>query len=28
VLGSNNALFGTTGFDGAAGYGTVFELIP
>lgn len=28
VLGLNNALFGTTGFDGAAGYGTVFELIP
>jgi uncharacterized repeat protein (TIGR03803 family) len=28
VLGSNNALFGATGFDGAAGYGTVFELIP
>jgi hypothetical protein len=28
VLVSNTTLYGTTGFEGAAGYGTVFELIP
>jgi len=28
ALGSNNALYGTTTFDGVAGYGTVFELMP
>jgi|HubBroStandDraft_1064217.scaffolds.fasta_scaffold01629_4 uncharacterized repeat protein (TIGR03803 family) len=28
TLGSNNALYGTTEFDGASGYGTVYELIP
>jgi uncharacterized repeat protein (TIGR03803 family) len=28
TLGANNALYGTTEFDGASGYGTVYELIP
>ena len=28
ILGANNALYGASAFDGAEGYGTVFELIP
>jgi len=28
TIGKNNALYGTTEFDGASGYGTVYELIP